>query len=81
MNIDVLGWDIQRLIYVVEVLVSTGCDLGIDIIVLLRRVGLEWCQRMVMVMMLWKKDGDDGLFRYELTFKTIMLDDKLVLAL
>lgn len=34
-----------------------------------------------MVMMLWKKDGDDGLFRYKLTFKTIMLDDKLVLAL
>jgi len=36
---------------------------------------------MVMVMMLWKKDGDDGLFRYELTFETIMLDDKLVLVL
>ena len=33
-NIDVLRCDIQRLIYVVEVLVSTGCDLGVDIIVL-----------------------------------------------
>lgn len=33
-NIDIPKCDIQRLTYVIEVLVSTGCDLGVDIIVL-----------------------------------------------